>query len=70
MITHGATELRVEVSDDGREVGEGNGSSPGHGITGMRERAISLGGRLDAGPRQGGGFRVEAILPVTGAAGT
>jgi signal transduction histidine kinase len=38
----------------------------GHGIIGMRERALLLGGSLDAGPRPGGGFRVVAHLPVGG----
>ena len=33
------------------------------GIRGMRERLLALGGRLDAGPRPDGGFRVDAILP-------
>jgi hypothetical protein len=29
----------------------------------MRERLLALGGRLAAGPRPGGGFRVDAFLP-------
>jgi signal transduction histidine kinase len=29
----------------------------------MRERAESLGGRLDAGPTPDGGFRVSAVVP-------
>jgi len=33
------------------------------GIRGMRERLLALGGRLAAGPRPGGGFRVDACLP-------
>jgi signal transduction histidine kinase len=36
----------------------------GHGIIGMRERATMLGGTLDAGPAEDGGFRVAAVLPV------
>jgi signal transduction histidine kinase len=52
----------IEVLDDGRGVTILDGS--GHGIIGMRERALLLGGRLDAGPRPGGGFRVAAHLPV------
>jgi signal transduction histidine kinase len=39
-------------------------SASGHGITGMRERAAAAGGRLDAGPRPGGGFAVRSVLPV------
>jgi signal transduction histidine kinase len=36
----------------------------GSGITGMTERAQALGGSLQAGPRPGGGFRVQATLPI------
>jgi signal transduction histidine kinase len=36
----------------------------GHGLVGMRERATMLGGSLDAGPTEDGGFRVAAVLPV------
>ncbi|HEX2042215.1 MAG TPA: sensor histidine kinase [Acidimicrobiales bacterium] len=58
--------VTVQVDDDGRGLtvpaAEGNGS--GNGITGMRERAAALGGRLEAGPRAGGGFRVRAWLPL------
>lgn len=32
-------------------------------MVGMRERARSTGGTLDAGPRPGGGFEVSALLP-------
>jgi len=38
----------------------------GNGIAGMRERAVALGGELDAGPRSAGGFRVRARLPIPG----
>jgi signal transduction histidine kinase len=38
----------------------------GHGLIGMRERVTALGGALTAAPRYGGGFRVQAILPVSG----
>jgi signal transduction histidine kinase len=37
----------------------------GHGLVGMRERATMLGGSLDAGPAQDGGFWVTAVLPVS-----
>jgi signal transduction histidine kinase len=40
--------------------------SNGRGIEGMRERAQALGGALTAGPLPGGGFRVEARLPLAG----
>ncbi|WP_089157229.1 sensor histidine kinase [Micromonospora sp. NBS 11-29] len=57
--------VRVEVVDGGHG---GPLGGPGHGIVGMRERALLLGGRFEAGPRPEGGFRVAAVLP-TGAAG-
>jgi signal transduction histidine kinase len=38
---------------------------PGHGLAGMRERAILLGGALTAGPVRAGGFSVSAVLPIT-----
>ncbi|GAB7190532.1 hypothetical protein NUM3379_12380 [Kineococcus sp. NUM-3379] len=56
--------LRLAVLDDGRgaaATAEGKGS--GQGLTGMRERAQLHGGRVLAGPRQGGGFEVHAELP-------
>jgi signal transduction histidine kinase len=59
--------LTVRVDDDGRG-GSSAPVSPGIGLTGMRERVTALGGRLHAGPRQGGGFTVEADLPLRPAA--
>jgi signal transduction histidine kinase len=41
---------------------------PGSGIAGMRERAIALGGHLDARHRARGGFEISAQLPVDGPA--
>jgi signal transduction histidine kinase len=36
----------------------------GHGLLGMRERAIAVGGSLHTGAAPGGGFLVEAVLPA------
>jgi signal transduction histidine kinase len=41
-----------------------NGSGPGHGLAGMRERVTLLGGTFAAGPAPGGGFEVAAELPA------
>jgi signal transduction histidine kinase len=64
-VRHDDGRVVVEVTDDGHGPnGSGNGKSGGQGIVGMRERARALGGTLEAGPRPGGGFRVQAVLPV------
>ncbi|MEV0171743.1 histidine kinase [Streptomyces sp. NPDC050803] len=55
--------VRLSVADDG--TGPTPGGSPGFGLVGMRERARSVGGTLDAGPRRQGGFEVTAVLPLT-----
>jgi anti-sigma regulatory factor (Ser/Thr protein kinase) len=62
VVTIGAEEgeLSIEVVDDGR----GGAFVPGFGLTGMRERAELLHGRFSAGPRDGGGFRVAATIPL------
>ncbi len=59
--------LVILVLDDGRGPEWSDGElepGGGHGIAGMRERAVALGGELDAGPHRFGGFRVRASLPV------
>jgi signal transduction histidine kinase len=56
--------VTVEVDDDGPGPAPGRSPGSGNGIAGMRERAVALGGSLDAGPRAGGGFRVRAWLPT------
>jgi signal transduction histidine kinase len=58
--------VEIEVTDDG--VGAGDLSPTGHGITGMKERAAALGGRLETGPGPAGGFRVLVRLPTGGTA--
>jgi signal transduction histidine kinase len=66
-LTYSPNGLEIEVNDEGRSPAA-NGSASrlgtGNGIAGMRERAVALGGRLDAGPRPGGGFVVTAHLPL------
>jgi signal transduction histidine kinase len=54
--------LQIEVVDDGH--GESQpGVRAGHGLVGMRERVALFGGTLSAGPVNGSGYRVEALLP-------
>jgi len=66
-IVHGTDGLDIEVRDDGgAPAANGSSGGTGSGIAGMRERADALGGRLEAGPRPGGGFAVAAHLPYGG----
>jgi signal transduction histidine kinase len=70
-------DLSVRVVDDGTGAlavppGAGAGAGAvsgralaplgGHGVEGMAERAAAFGGRLEAGPRPGGGWEVAATL--------
>jgi len=66
LIRYDVNELRVEVTDTGLGTVTDllQGGSGGHGLTGMRERAASVGGTVAAGAAEGGGFRVVATLPV------
>lgn len=41
-------------------------ANAGHGLVGMRERVVALGGSLDAAACAGGGFRVSMVLPLPG----
>ncbi|WP_309141422.1 sensor histidine kinase [Streptomyces composti] len=54
--------LRLSVTDDG--TGPAPGGPHGFGLVGMRERARSIGGTFEAGPRETGGFQVTATLPL------
>jgi signal transduction histidine kinase len=71
VITHLPASVVVEVTDTGQG-GTVPAATPGHGLSGMRERVTALGGTLTAGPLTAGrGWRVHAELPVVpdGAAG-
>jgi signal transduction histidine kinase len=56
--------LELEVVDDGTPTL--GAATTGQGLIGMRERVALLGGELETGPREGGGFRVAAQLPLGG----
>lgn len=53
-VTQPDTLIRNEMS---------NGADGHHGLQGMRERATALGGGVEAGPDESGGFKVRLQLP-------
>ncbi|MFC4060057.1 sensor histidine kinase [Planomonospora corallina] len=65
-LTYGRAGLEVEVVDDGvgADAAPGGHGTGGHGLIGMRERAVMHGGELSAGPVPGGGYRVAVRFPL------
>jgi signal transduction histidine kinase len=67
------SQMVIRILDDGTAAsprqagvnGQGQGQGQeGHGISGMRERALALSGHLTAGPHPDGGFQVRCTLPT------
>ncbi|MFJ8111741.1 sensor histidine kinase [Streptomyces sp. NPDC096132] len=63
-LRFGRDRLTITVTDDGTAVPSGATEGRGFGLIGMRERAHSVGGALQAGHRPGGGFQVTTRLPL------
>jgi signal transduction histidine kinase len=55
-------QVELEVTDTGERQPTAPSSSQGRGLHGMRERAATYGGMLEAGPRPQGGWRVRLRL--------
>jgi ligand-binding sensor domain-containing protein/signal transduction histidine kinase len=67
QLEYRPTQIALEVHDDGRgfAVGDGTESTPGHyGLTGMRERAAAIGGRLEITSEPGSGTTVRLQAPT------
>jgi signal transduction histidine kinase len=62
-ITYSKREVCLRITDTGPGP-RAAGTSDGHGLIGMRERAAAAGGRLDVGRGPGGGFAITAHLPL------
>jgi signal transduction histidine kinase len=60
-VGYQADGVTITVADEGTGPYDGEA---GHGLAGMRERVTMYGGTLQAGPRAGTGFGVEAWLPL------
>jgi signal transduction histidine kinase len=62
VVRYRENDLELEIADTG--LGAGASNEGGHGLAGMRERVSLYGGKIEAGPRHGGGFAVKARLPL------
>lgn len=60
--------VTIAVTDDGRgfRPGEQDGAAGHLGLTGLRERAVLLGGRFSIDSVPGGGTRIRAEIPIGG----
>ena len=64
IIEYHDDSLDIAVVDDGRGAAAEAQPTPGHGLLGIRERVEAFGGQIQTGPRVGGGFAVEARIPI------
>lgn len=64
VLTHRRESVAIAVLDRGTGPSTAPAEDGGHGLLHMRERAALFGGSLHAGPREGGGFAVMAVLPL------
>jgi signal transduction histidine kinase len=62
-VGYGVDAIELEVTDDGCG-SRSEANVAGHGLLGMRERAVAYGGEFHAGPREAGGYAVRARLPI------
>ena len=61
------SQVVIRIRDDGTAASPGQAGSngrEGHGISGMRGRALALSGQCTAGPHPDGGFQVRCTLPT------
>jgi signal transduction histidine kinase len=63
FLRYGPDDLTVTVRDNGD--GTAFDSGTGQGLIGIRERVAVVGGEVNAGPLESGGFEVTARLPYS-----
>ena len=62
LVTGDDDAIRLTIHDDG-DPNPSSATTAGFGLVGMSERAKLLGGTLQAGPNQGRGWTISAVLP-------
>jgi signal transduction histidine kinase len=65
-ITEAGDSIDLRIADDGSAVPSAPRPADARGLVGMEERAVLLGGTLEAGPAPSGGFLVHALIPRGG----
>jgi signal transduction histidine kinase len=63
-LSQGEGGLRLQAKDDGRGA---DGTAPGNGLRGMRERLSACGGRVDIITAPGQGFALDVRIPLEAA---
>jgi signal transduction histidine kinase len=66
-VCYEPSQVVIRIRDDGSGASPGQAGTngqDGHGISGMRERALALSGQFTAGPHPDGGFQVRCALPT------
>jgi signal transduction histidine kinase len=64
VLRYAEAAVELSVHDDGAGPAPASAPGLGHGLIGMRERVLLYGGTLRAAPREGGGFAVDAVIPL------
>jgi two-component system sensor histidine kinase UhpB len=65
-LIRGRDVLELTVENDGSGGGSGDLGTSSHGLLGMRERVVAVGGTMETTFPPEGGFRVSIRLPVSG----
>jgi signal transduction histidine kinase len=59
------SEIQLEIEDDGTGLATRAPDDGGFGLTGMRERAVALGGSMSVESRRGRGTQLRIVLPFS-----
>jgi signal transduction histidine kinase len=57
-------DLTLGISDNGRGRAVGDKPDLGHGLVGIRERTLMLGGRMEISSAPGEGFSISIRIPL------
>jgi signal transduction histidine kinase len=64
-LRNAGSEIQLDIEDDGTGVLTKAPDDRGYGLTGMRQRAVALGGSMTIQTRRGRGTQIRIILPFS-----